>query len=643
MSPSQRKGARVRLGRVQPAPALQRAVLASPQFRGTEHGIVRLAQKAGLLVEVPVTNFLATVKNTRVLDDGIENKREFEIAAEFMGRRFEFTLSASQFLRMAWPIEHIGPAAMIFPNEMQYARAAIQSFSTNASEERVHTHTGWVKIDGSWLYLHADGAIGKNGQATAVKVRLSSDLSRYKLNPPVDANQLVQAVRASLRLLELAPPAVSFPLHAATFRAVFGESDFSIHLVGQTGSFKSELAALEQQHFGLGMHRLNLPGSWSSTAIALELASFYAKDALFTIDEFVPHGSGADVARYHAAADRIFRAVGNHAGRGRLDSAARPKEAKAPRALILSTGEDVPRGHSVRARVLILEMPKDAVTVAKLTECQRDAGAGLYVVAMTGFLQWMAQRYERLQTVLGRRAKELRSLAMQATIHPRTPDILGNLQAGFETYLQFAEECGAIANAERAALADRCWDALLQVVAAQDKHHTAAEPAAMFLALLRGALVSGHAHLANRSGDEPDRSPETYGWRRNSYGNYSPRGDCIGWVDGDDIYLEPTAAYRVVYVAGRAMGDVLPVSGQTVRKRLHEKGMLASVDVKRETLTIRRRICGVDHDVLHFHRATLFPLQSCDPEFEDEAPEEAGDVGFSSRENPAADVDPDDK
>ena len=45
-----------------------------------------------------------------------------------------------------------------------------------------------------------------------------------------------------------------------------------------------------------------------------EQLAFYAKDALIVIDDFAPQGNIAEVSRYHAAADRIFRAAGNHSG-----------------------------------------------------------------------------------------------------------------------------------------------------------------------------------------------------------------------------------------------------------------------------------------------------------------------------------------
>jgi hypothetical protein len=86
------------------------------------------------------------------------------------------------------------------------------------------------------------------------------------------------------------------------------------------------------------------------------------------------------------------------------------------------------------------------------------------------------------------------------------------------------------------------------------------------------------------------------------------RGDCIGWAEGGDIYLEPTAAYRAVQVAASAAGESLSVSEQTLRKRLHEKGLLASVDEARQTLTVRRMINGSAKSVLHLLRDTVLPV-----------------------------------
>ena len=81
----------------------------------------------------------------------------------------------------------------------------------------------------------------------------------------------------------------------------------------------------------------------------------------------------------------------------------------------------------------------------------------------------------------------------------------------------------------------------------------------------------------------------------------------MGWVQDGDVYLEPSAAFRAVQVFGRDVGQILTVSERTLRKRLQEKGFLASVEKSRETNTIRRTICGSSKSVLHFRRSTILP------------------------------------
>jgi hypothetical protein len=91
-------------------------------------------------------------------------------------------------------------------------------------------------------------------------------------------------------------------------------------------------------------------------------------------------------------------------------------------------------------------------------------------------------------------------------------------------------------------------------------------------------------------------------------------GERIGWVTSQNIYLEPTAAYRVAQSAATAAGASFPVTDQTLRKRLHEKGLLASTDTTRKTLTIRKTLEGSSKSVLHFSRAIILPESSDDGE-----------------------------
>ena len=133
------------------------------QFQAKPEGMFRTMGRDQLVL-VQMTNYRATITANIRLEDGVEVRREFEIESELMGRRFSFTIAASEFAKMDWPIERMGAAAITFPNQREYARTAIQSFSVTA-EERSHLYVTRVGVawtgNGSTFML--TGAVGGCG------------------------------------------------------------------------------------------------------------------------------------------------------------------------------------------------------------------------------------------------------------------------------------------------------------------------------------------------------------------------------------------------------------------------------------------------------------------------------------------------
>ena len=284
----------------------------------------------------------------------------------------------------------------------------------------IYSHTGWREIGGEWLYLHAGGATG-GGEGAEARVALSGTLRERELPMvPSEGEESREAVRASLALLKVAEDALSYTVLAATYRAPLGESDFSAHLSGPTGEGKSEFAALFQQHYGVKLDARRLL-SWESTENAIEGQAFALKDQLLILDDFAPTGTSYDIERWHKKADRVLRAKGNHSGRQRMrpDTTLRPE--KPPRALIISTGEDVPRGQSLRARMMVLELSPGALDWERLTGCQNAAASGLYARAMSDYIRWLAARCEDLRESLKEEHAELRKAAGASGQHRRTP------------------------------------------------------------------------------------------------------------------------------------------------------------------------------------------------------------------------------
>jgi hypothetical protein len=114
------------------------------------------------------------------------------------------------------------------------------------------------------------------------------------------------------------------------------------------------------------------------------------------VDDFAPTGGVGD-GTLESVAERLFRAAGNHQGRSRLGGNGRVRSPQPPRSLILATGEEVPRGHSLRARLLIVQVAPEDVNREILTQCQNAGLTGQLAAAMGGFLVWVAGQYEELQ------------------------------------------------------------------------------------------------------------------------------------------------------------------------------------------------------------------------------------------------------
>jgi hypothetical protein len=411
------------------------------------------------------------------------------------------------------------------------------------------------------------------------------------LPPPPAQDELVGAIRASLGFLELGPPEIMFPMYGAIWRAVLGECDMAIHMSGPTGVFKSEVAALLQQHWGAGFDARHLPAGWHSTDNALEGLLFAAKDAITVVDDFAPTGSQYEVAKFHQRADRVIRAQGNRSGRGRMrpDGSLRP--VKPPRGLMVSTGEETPRGQSLRSRMFVVEISRGDIDPNRLLACQSDARAGLYAIAMSGFIRWLAGSYDKVRRDLRIEIEELRAQAVKASEHRRTPEIVANLAIGVRYFLRYARGIGAISKKKSDAIWQRAWDALGQAANRQSAHQLDCEPATRFIELITSAINTGRAHLVGPDGNQPPLA-KTWGWTVNeANADWQPRGECVGFVDGNSVYLDPDASYRVAQVVAGTTGNALCIQPYTLRRRLAEKEMIVRPD-DRDELTVRRIFRG---------------------------------------------------
>jgi hypothetical protein len=226
---------------------------------------------------------------------------------------------------------------------------------------------------------------------------------------------------------------------------------------------------------------------------------------------------------------------------------------------------------------------------------------------MGAFLSWTAGRYEERQQRRQTRMLEIRSQGRGRAVHARLPGILAELQSAWELFLEFALEVGAIGPTEKNELEERSQQAMAQLCALQATYQDASDPALRFVALLQAALACGRAHLADRRGKAPEDAA-VWGWKRKPTGRrWIPQGIRIGWVAGSDIFLEPEASYQATQElagADRLVGE------QTLRHRLRERGLLASIDEGRQMVQVRRTLQGRPRQVLHLKASVLVGPQA---------------------------------
>ncbi len=555
---------------------------------------------------IPLANFEAKIVSDLVEDDGVDPRRSFEVEVVQGDRMVRGRVAVASFSGMNWPVELLGAAAIVTAGIglRDHARAAIQHLSPTPIPTRtVFVHSGWRKIAGRWAYLHGGGALAGAGPVHGVEVSLPPALAAFVLPTPPAGAERAGAIRAVLRILEVAPDQITVPLLGATFRAILGGSDFSVHLTGPTSAGKTVLATLVQAQFGAGFDERHLPANWSSTENDLEDRAFSAKDAVLVIDEFAPAGTRADVDKLHRVANRVLRAQGNLSARGRMrwdHGALRAGPDRPPRGLILSTGEDVPAGQSLRARSVIGEVGPDDVRWDRVTAAQADAAAGTLAQATSAFVVWLAPRLDEVRAEL--RATVAARRASPSAGHLRSSDAVSQLGGAWDIFLQFAEDSAAITAAEGLDLRRRVAAALAEVLTAQGAHQEAGEPTARFLQLLSAAIAGGEAHVADLEGGRPGDRPEAWGWR----GVELPAGSRrVGWTDGADLYLEPDGALAAARMVGERSGGGLVVQPRTLQRRLRQRGLLASTDAQRQRLTVRRELEGRRRAVLHLAACSL--------------------------------------
>lgn len=149
---------------------------------------------------------------------------------------------------------------------------------------------------------------------------------------------------------------------------------------------------------------------------------------------------------------------------------------------------------------------------------------------------------------------------------------------GFELFLKFGLEIGAITALEVKELDAKAWQAFQVLDELQKPFHTAEDPALNFVGYLKAAFLMGKCHLKSyRDSQKPPFEYESFGWFYDSqFGDLKPKGSGIGYVDTEtpEIILDPNAAFAVAQEIAKSQGSSINISRDVLWKRLSESGLI---------------------------------------------------------------------
>ena len=550
-----------------------------------------------------LTNFNCSIARQLIKHDGINSETWLElegaIGDEVLPR---ISIPATALGDFRWVPANWGikPIVNPVPNCEKDLKVAIQTLSEPETED-LYTHTGWSKFGNEWRYLHGGGSIGGNGNDPNTRVELPPDLTKFVIQESGDKKT---AVRASLNLSTLGPAEICWPLLLAVYRAAIDECDFGAHLSGKTGTFKSEFCSLLQSHFGAEMDARHLPANWSSTGNALEKQAFVCKNAVLVVDDYVPTANAWHSKTLNKVADQLFRGQGNQAGRARLNDTSRLQTTYFPRGLVISSGEDIPGGQSLRARMLIADLSPGDIDAKKLTQAQDRRH--YYPTALAAFLQHISKTLPAIQSKLTRTSNEFRD-GHRDLGHARTPGICGELFATACTLLSWAQHAGYITIDEQAKLANAAEDAILFCGREQRNYLMDQNPADNFVDTVKQVLGAHLGHFRSKSGGIPEQ-PTAMGWTQvdaqSGIPSYKSSGPCIGWIcrDQDEIYVD---AHQFPFLQKHGNGK-LGVSQGVLLKRLKDDGILTRTDDLRQRNTMRVTLGGAQRTVAVIAYPTIF-------------------------------------
>jgi hypothetical protein len=488
-----------------------------------------------------------------------EEKLTLHVPSELFGdpnalQRFIAGHAGENFTVRAGMIRHLAPAML--------------ALSGTYPRRKTYRFMGWTEVNGKWVYVSPQMSISADGQlAEPPEVDLEARLRDYRLCS-TDWQESLGAFKAGVATLprHLASSLIAFamlPVIQRFFPAAATRP--AVHLVGTSGSGKSEIASLLTSFYGQ-FSRDTPPSQWGDTINTVEALGYPLADALYWVDDY------KTIYADERTFTRFLQSYSRGMGRGRLTREAKVRHERPCRGLLLSTGETTLEGEaSILSRMLVLEIPlwekrdPGGAALAKL-ETVRDQLPGF----TARFIQWVAAQMDA-----GTLIKELAN-RFESNVQGYRDSLTSKLgrQTNTGRMVQNWAVLVTVYQILRRFMAElHCddvlpvWqDSIVETVKAVQQERAGQ----IFIDTLGQLLASGELMLARDMRDPEEPRPGT---------------TIIGYLDEHYVYLLPDVAHRAVL-------RVQPIKFNTpaIGAQLKEDGWLIPGT---NNLTVQRRIRGI--------------------------------------------------
>lgn len=474
------------------------------------------------------------------------------------------------------------PAYIIRAGMHDRLREAFQLLSIEKyTEEVVVASTGWIERDGERLFvMQGCSAITAKGMDEDVGIDYEilgdlpgSNITDSALRPygvgvrvPVSGEERKQAIAAFARLVacgkrEVTLPVVLQVLAGPLYSAGVDSVPPLVHVMGKTGSLKTSYCKAALSIFGTFTENDAPPASWSSTAAAIQSLAHEARHLTLLIDDYkVAHADKRAVVS-------IIQPYVDKSGRRRSTPSQRVQRAQVARGLILSNGEDVwEREASVSARTVKIEVHSQDIEDKKLLQVQRDVVAGRLQLFGGLWLSWLAKQ-EAL--FVDKEIDELRrtwivkledALPQESEIHRRILAENATLLAVSDIVIRFADEIAPALAAKLREWLDEIMPSLLAATASQAEEVEQLSPFQQLAESIIAALSSRRAYFAPAGG--------THEGSYNMPNMPTQRADCIGWYEGEEVYLSKAQTFQWLENSAHRAGRVLPFTWNAVMQEV---------------------------------------------------------------------------